>query len=155
MVMEKIGAVAYKLQLPATVGIHPVFHVSQLKKHLGAQVVPQADLPMVTPEVHIKIAPETATETRVVPRGDFVVTQWRIKWLNLPDTSAKWEDKLFIKATFPEFYHQTLKEWWPPQARSCGQESSQGGGGSQTQLTPRAKPGLKPATYKREGASDG
>jgi hypothetical protein len=127
-VMERIGPSAYKLQLPASVAIQPVFHVSQLKQHIGPKALPQANVPLGTPEGYIKIAPSSVLDTRALPRNDEIVTQWKILWANLDSSQATWEDKFFIKSAFPEFYTKTIQEWWPNKT-SCGQEQSQGGGG--------------------------
>ena len=55
--MQRIGKVAYKLQLPEGTLLHDVFPVNQLKKHLGPAAVPNARLPLLTTEGKIKTAP--------------------------------------------------------------------------------------------------
>lgn len=37
-VIQKIGSVSYKLNLPPTLKIHPIFHVLCLEKKLGDQI---------------------------------------------------------------------------------------------------------------------
>lgn len=46
-VVKKVGTVAYELELPPHSEIHPVFHVSLLKKKLGSHAVVQTALPVV------------------------------------------------------------------------------------------------------------
>jgi hypothetical protein len=130
-IYECIGPTAYRLQLPENTDIQPVFHVSQLKKHVGPKAVPQANLPMVTPEGYIKLAPVTVLDTRALPQQDNIITQWLVQWQNLDVSQATWEDKTFIKSTFPQFYQETIQELWP-NGVPCGQEHSQGAGGCQT-----------------------
>jgi hypothetical protein len=103
-----------------------VFHVDQLKKHIGPKVVPQDNLPLVTSDGYIKAEPVVVLDTRALPRHDEIVTQWKVQWINIPPDQAIWEDKLFIKATFPEFYHKTIREWWPKK-NYRGQEFAQEG----------------------------
>jgi len=100
-VLEKIGKVAYKLLLPNGCLLHPVFHVSQLKKHLGPLVIPTPDLPLVDKNGNIKVAPETILERRLIPRNNEPVVQWLIKWINLSVQEATWEDADFIRRIFP------------------------------------------------------
>jgi hypothetical protein len=74
------------------------------------------------------LEPAAVLDTRAMPRGDEIVTWWKVQWQNLTADQATWEDKHFIKLTFPEFYRKTIQEWWPDN-NSCGQERAQGGGG--------------------------
>jgi hypothetical protein len=98
-------------------------------------------LPLVTKEGYIKIEPAEVLDTRALPRRDEVE---KLNRKNLSEDNATWEDKLFIKTTFPDFYQQTITRWWPTEA-SRGQEAAQEGGGAvvMTQL-------LRLADHERE-----
>jgi hypothetical protein len=60
-VIEKVGKVAYKLMLPPQSQIHPVIHVSQLKKAIGKTTEVQKDLPEV---LHQEVMPDMVLGTR-------------------------------------------------------------------------------------------
>jgi hypothetical protein len=111
---------------------HTVEHSSNvlcqsIEKHIGVKAVPQGNLPLVTPDGYIKLELVAVLDTRALPRRDDIITQWLVQWQNLIEEQVTWEDKFFIKATFPSFYHQTIKQWWP-NSSSYGQEQPQGGG---------------------------
>jgi hypothetical protein len=106
-IIQLVGNRAYKLQLPEGTLLHNVFHVNQLKKHVGDKAVPQPGLPLVTPTGKIKSNPITILQRRQVPRRegayDVAVPQWLIHWHGLPEAEATWEDALWVQATFPSF----------------------------------------------------
>lgn len=102
-VLEKIGNVAYKLRLPAHSKIHPVFHVSLLKKHVGATPIVAAELPEFNEADYCPLTPEAVLQRRLIQRQDHPVTQWLIRWHGLDSDQASWEDQTFIEQQFPEF----------------------------------------------------
>ena len=62
--LQKIGTMAYKLELPAASPVHPVFHVSCLNKVIGDKLPIQTILLEVDEEGKIILEPEAVTETR-------------------------------------------------------------------------------------------
>ncbi|KAJ3689395.1 hypothetical protein LUZ61_018559 [Rhynchospora tenuis] len=102
-IVEKIGSVAYKLNLPDTAQIHPVIHVSQLKKQLGRRDTPSVTLPWVGTNGTLRVAPELILDRRLVRKGMEGIVQLKIKWINLPVENATWEDYELIKEKYPDF----------------------------------------------------
>ena len=55
---------AYKLEIPASSRVHPVFHVSCLKKVIGDKIPVQIIFPELDKEGKIILEPEAVTEIR-------------------------------------------------------------------------------------------
>ncbi|XP_026445716.1 uncharacterized protein LOC113346398 [Papaver somniferum] len=68
-VLQKIGFVAYKLKLPIGSRIHPVFHVSQLKKKIGVHKTITPSLPLVDTSGSFIVTPLAVLASRVTLRG--------------------------------------------------------------------------------------
>ena len=85
-IIEKIGAVAYKLELPSTAAIHPVFHVPQLKKVVGDHMQVHEIVPYLNENHKWMTLPEEVYGYRKNPnRKDWEVL---ISWKGLPPHEA-------------------------------------------------------------------
>lgn len=94
--MKRIGAVAYKLELPPEAKIHPVFHVSLLKKQIGDSDIVQ--LPQLDEVGEILPQPEAILDSRVRKNKKEVLVHWR----GLSPLEATWERLDKISKQFPD-----------------------------------------------------
>jgi hypothetical protein len=103
-VLSRVGPSAYKILFPTGCQLHDVFHVSQLKKHLGPNAIPSHELPLIDDKGTIKVAPQSIHQRRMIPQNNEPVVQWLIQWVNLPESEATWEDATSIRRVFPSFH---------------------------------------------------
>lgn len=73
-IVERIGVVAYRLDLPANNKIHDVFHVSQLKPFLANYSPVYLELPITTDIEAAAATLEQILERRLVKKGNSAIT---------------------------------------------------------------------------------
>ncbi|KAL4576939.1 hypothetical protein LXL04_013040 [Taraxacum kok-saghyz] len=100
-IVAKIGPVAYKLDLPPTSRIHPVFHVSLLKKAVQT-VVEQGLPPELETDENDLVLPVAILKRRTVGNQDVEVEQWLVQWSGGTTEEATWEDRTTIENQFPD-----------------------------------------------------
>lgn len=73
VITERIGRVAYRLQLPDDSKIHDGFHVSQLKPFVADYTPVFSELPVTTDIEATTAVPEQVLERRLVKRGNAAI----------------------------------------------------------------------------------
>jgi hypothetical protein len=102
-VLTRTGTLAYHLNLPLRSLIHPVFHVSQLKKRVGPTIEVLAQLPLLNSNGQVKIQPRGILGRRLVNRKGSPASELLVQWDNLAKEHATREDYSALKAQFPDF----------------------------------------------------
>ncbi|PKI36770.1 hypothetical protein CRG98_042847 [Punica granatum] len=102
-ILDKIGKVAYKLKLPDSAQIHPVFHVSRLKKAIRTTNY-STQLPVLEGGSSDKTKqPVAILERRLVRRGNRAVAQVLVHWTNTSPAEATWEYADELRWRCPRF----------------------------------------------------
>ncbi|KAE8696650.1 Proliferating cell nuclear antigen [Hibiscus syriacus] len=91
-IMEKVGEVAYRLDLPVSSRHHPVFHVSLLKKFIGDSSRAAADPPEIEDDGQFRIKPLKVIGRQIININGKPITQLLVRWQNLDEANDTWED---------------------------------------------------------------
>ncbi|XP_076937811.1 uncharacterized protein LOC143605666 [Bidens hawaiensis] len=108
LIVEKMGTVAYKLDLPVETQLHPVFHVSLLKPAYGHH---QLSIPLPTGPRFL-LQPRSIVDRRLVRERNRQATQVLVHWQGLPLEDATWEDLNEFELRFPEFNSRGQEFVW-------------------------------------------
>lgn len=101
-ILKRIGEVAYKLELPASSQVHPVVHVSQLKRHVPHNTPVSASLNSFTFTSDVVHEPLQLLEHAFVSHAGATASWVRVRWTGLPTEFTTWEDANDLCRRFPQ-----------------------------------------------------
>jgi hypothetical protein len=88
-IVEKVGPRSYRLQLPKTVKVHPVFHVELFEKHKPDLIPGRTPKPL--PPVIVEGEEEYVVESIIDSRLFRGKLQYLVHWQNYPISHRTWE----------------------------------------------------------------
>ena len=100
---KKCGPMAYKLTLPSNSKVHPVFHVSLLKRAVATQTI-NVVLPAEFSIEEVDIfTPHQILAHHSIKQQGVPIKEFLIQWHNKPVEEATWEDEFLLKSRFLGF----------------------------------------------------
>ena len=91
--IQKVGEVAYKSELPMGSKIHNVFHVSCLKKVIGQHISVSYTLPPLDDVGQLVLIPDKILRTRERRLRSRTIKEYLVQWKYFPSKKATWEEE--------------------------------------------------------------
>jgi len=105
-IIQRIGQVAYKLELPPEISlVHPVFHVSVLKKVFGdSSLIIPVETIEVNEELTYEEIPVTFLDRKVRKLRNKEIASVKVLWKNQQVEEATWETEEEMKKKYPQLF---------------------------------------------------
>ena len=123
-IIERIGKLAYKVQLPRELaGVHPVFHVSQLRRCLR---VPDEQIPAAAVDIQENLEyrehPIRILDTATKDTRSKTIPMCKVQWSNHTEREATWEKESELRLHYPYLFERYVEP------KSRGRDSNEGEG---------------------------
>ncbi|XP_033139125.1 uncharacterized protein LOC117130246 [Brassica rapa] len=104
-IIGRVGEVAFRLELPEDMNLHPVFHVSMLRRHIRD---PDSIEPERIPELRTNLTypegPISIGERHLKKLKNREIPQIQVFWGRQNGLVITWEDEDIFRQNYPEFF---------------------------------------------------
>ena len=107
-ILRRIGPLAYELALPPTLDkVHPVFHVSQLRKYIRdpSHILDFSNLGLDETLVYEE-RPMKILDTKEISLRRKTIRQVLVQWGRHTNREATWEIEETMRTTYPELFEE-------------------------------------------------
>ncbi len=106
-ILQRIGSVAYRLALPEQLAnVHPVFHVSMLRKHVRAEdQTARVDVSTqdIRPDVTVSLEPEKIVDSQEKFTRNRKIKTVKVQW-SKNERDVTWELEDDIRRDYPHLF---------------------------------------------------
>ena len=105
-VLKRVGEVAYELALPPGLsGVHPVFHVSMLKRYHGdGNYIIHWDSVLLDENLSYEEEPVAILDREVRKLRSREIASIKVQWKNRPVEESTWEKEADMQERYPHLF---------------------------------------------------
>ena len=105
-VLKRVGEVAYELVLPPGLsGVHPVFHVSMLKRYHGdGNYIIRWDLVLLDENLSYEEEPVAILDREVRKLRSREIASVKVQWKNRSVEESTWEKEVGMQEKYPHLF---------------------------------------------------